>query len=218
MQALAIYHDKDIAITQTVHGDSAAHVALIEVERGSQHAENILQAAPSIVAQHLVVDDLCLHRCVLQQMLRARASHHHLIQHTRQFLLTLVLNDALCHKRRRKAEHSCCQQILWFHYNHNTPYLFLKSGHRPLPGGSVHSSCNNIWQVFWLTPSLPGLPICARQTVTLAVARHLFGDYSCRNSSGLSRGFPCTCMDRTIQISKSGCKGTAFICIYQDLW
>ena len=40
-------------------------------------------------------------------------------------------------------------------------------------------------------------PSALRQTVTLAEARLFLGDYSCRNSSGLSHGFPCTRGDRT---------------------
>ena len=42
MHALAIYHDEDIAVAQSIHGDAATHVTPIEIQRSSQHAQDIL--------------------------------------------------------------------------------------------------------------------------------------------------------------------------------
>ena len=83
VDALAVDEDEDIAVAQSAQLHLAAHVALAEGKRGRQPREDFLDGAPAVAVEHLARDDFGLHGCVAQQVLRARARHHHLGQSLR---------------------------------------------------------------------------------------------------------------------------------------
>ena len=80
MQPLAVDEYQDIGVAQTVHLHLTAHVALAESKRCGESAQNVLERAAAIVAQHLPGDDLGLHGRVLQQVLCASTRDDDLLQ------------------------------------------------------------------------------------------------------------------------------------------
>ena len=80
VQPLAVHQNEHIRVAQSVHLQLRPHVVLIEGKRGRQPAENLLQAASSVLFQVAVGDDLRLHRGIAQQVLGAGSRHHHFLQ------------------------------------------------------------------------------------------------------------------------------------------
>ena len=79
MDALTIDQYQYIVISQTVELHLRTHIVLAEGERCRQACKDILQTAPSIILQHAMGDDLCLHRGILQEVLSSCTRHHYLL-------------------------------------------------------------------------------------------------------------------------------------------
>ena len=79
VDALAVNQYQDVAVAKTVQLHLTAHVALVERKRRRQACKDILQTLSAILAQHLLCDNLSLHRGILQQVACSRTSHHHLL-------------------------------------------------------------------------------------------------------------------------------------------
>ena len=74
MYAFAIYQYEDVGVAETAQLHLRPHVSLGKGKRSSETTEDVLNAPATIALQHLARDDLCLHRHIAQQTLRARGS------------------------------------------------------------------------------------------------------------------------------------------------
>ena len=80
MNALAVDQYQDIVVAKAVELHLGAHVILAESERGGQACEDVLEAATTVVTEHLARDDLGLNGRILQQVLCTSTRHHHFLQ------------------------------------------------------------------------------------------------------------------------------------------
>ena len=79
MNAFAVDKNQDVVVAQTVQLHLRAHVTLVEGKRGGEACKDILQTLTSILAQHLVGDDLGLHRRILQKVAGSSTRHDYLL-------------------------------------------------------------------------------------------------------------------------------------------
>ncbi len=80
VQSPTVNEYEHIGIAQAVHLQMRTHVVLVEVERGRQSSEDVLDALAGILLQLAVADNLGLYGGILQQVLRAGARHHDFLQ------------------------------------------------------------------------------------------------------------------------------------------
>ena len=108
VNALAVNEYQDIRVTQAVQLHLAAHIAFVEGKRSCQSGKDVLQTLAAILLQHLLRNHLRLHRGILQQVLRARTGHHHLLQRVRAPHVALRLDR----QHHANHQHGNCQQSL----------------------------------------------------------------------------------------------------------
>ena len=80
VQPPSVYEYEHVGVAQPVHLQVRPHVVLVEVERGRQSSEDVLDALAGILLQLAVADNLDLYGGILQQVLRAGARHHDFLQ------------------------------------------------------------------------------------------------------------------------------------------
>ena len=79
VQSPSVNQDEHIGIAQTVHLQVGTHIVLVKGKRSRQPRENILDALAGKLLQLAMTDYLCLHRSILQQVLRTSTCHHHFL-------------------------------------------------------------------------------------------------------------------------------------------
>ena len=80
VHALAVYHDEDIVVVQSVELDMAAHVAVMEGEGRAEPAEKVVYAACLILLQRFSREYLCLYGGVFQVVLGSRTCYHYFVE------------------------------------------------------------------------------------------------------------------------------------------
>ena len=108
VDALAVDEYQNIRVAQTVQLHLTAHIAFVEGKTRRQSGKDVLQTFAAILLQHLLCDNLRLHRGILQQVLRARTGHHHLLQRVRAPHVALRLDR----QHHANHQHDNCQQSL----------------------------------------------------------------------------------------------------------
>ena len=88
MQTAPVYENQHVRVAQSVHLQVRPHVVLVEVERGREARQDVLDGASCILLQLTVTDNFGLHGSVFQQVLSASTRHDH-------FLNSIRLQDAL---------------------------------------------------------------------------------------------------------------------------